>query len=124
MNRPIRERRISILAASVLAAAAAQAAPVMFATVTPSTGDTVSGTFRHFVSFVGNHEGTSTKAPRGGDLYIRYDNGTLRNLTAECGYGTTPGQEICVREANVHWKAKSPSSAWMLRAHSRFPSRS
>jgi len=105
MNRPIRETRIPILAASLLAAAA-HAAPVMFVTATPSTGDTVSGTFRHFVSFVGNHEGTSTKSPRGGDLYIRYDNGTLRNLTAECGYGTTPGQEICVREANVHWNGQ------------------
>lgn len=101
----LRGRHLAV-AALVAAAAPIHAAPVLFVTVTPSSNDTVSGTFRHFVSFVGNHEGTSTRAPRGGDLYIRYDNGTLRNLTAECGYGTTADAEICVREPNVHWNGE------------------
>lgn len=26
-------------------------------------------------------------APRGGDLYILYPDGTLKNLTFSCGYG-------------------------------------
>ena len=41
--------------------------------------------------------------PRGGDLYIRYADGTLRNLTAEAGYGLTADQAIAVREPCVHW---------------------
>jgi len=95
---------LTLIAVALMVLAATTAAePVMFVTVTPMTGGTISGTFRHFVSFVGNHEGTATRAPRGGDLYIRYDDGTLRNLTAEAGYGLVAGQEICVREPNIHW---------------------
>ncbi len=51
----------------------------------------------------GNHNPATGSTPRGGDLYIRYSNGTLRNLTAEAGLGLTPGQEIAVREPSVHW---------------------
>ena len=45
-------------------------------------------------------------AGRGGDLYIRYPDGTLKNLTAEAGYGNAgfQGQQsIAVRDPCVHW---------------------
>jgi hypothetical protein len=80
------------------------AAPVLFVTVTPSSSNHgINKDFSHFVSLVSSHRADARRSPRGGDLYIRYDDGTLRNLTAEAGYGLTPGQEITVREANVHW---------------------
>lgn len=36
--------------------------------------------------------------PRGGGLFIRYPDGTLRNLTQEAGY-----TNVAVREPSVHW---------------------
>jgi len=89
--------------ALVASASSAIPNPVMFVTVTPSTGGTISGTYGHFVGFVDNHQGRPTRAPRGGDLYIVYPDGTLRNLTAECGYGLLAGEEITVREPSIHW---------------------
>ncbi|MBK8727679.1 MAG: hypothetical protein IPL96_16990 [Holophagaceae bacterium] len=53
-----------------------------------------------------NHDGGSNTAPRGGDLWIRYPDGTLRNLTQEAGFGMTGLQganAIAVREPSVHW---------------------
>ncbi len=82
---------------------AAPTNPVLFVTVTPSADTFNGGTYGHFVGLVDNHQGKQARAPRGGDLCIVYPDGTTRNLTAECGFGTTPGQEICVREPNVHW---------------------
>ena len=71
---------------------------IMFVTQVPFGSDfaTVNATF-------GNHDPYTGNCPRGGDLYIRYGNGTLRNLTAEAGLGLVPGQEIAVREPSVHW---------------------
>lgn len=99
-------RALVVAAIACASAATASAAPVLFVTVTPSSGDTTSGSFGHFVSLVGSHRATTTLAPRGGDLWIKYDDGTLRNLTQECGYGTTAGAEITVREPNVHWNGQ------------------
>lgn len=74
------------------------AEPVLFVTQTPfSFGNPAIG------SVFGNHQGIATLAPRGGDLCIRYDDGAVRNLTQELGYGVTPGQEITVRDPAVHW---------------------
>ncbi len=71
---------------------------IMFVTQPPLGADftTVNATF-------GNHLGSTSKAPRGGDLYIRYGDGTLRNLTTEAGFGTQVGKDIAVREPSVHW---------------------
>lgn len=79
-------------------AAAATAPTVMFVTQPPFGADfaTVNAVF-------GNHRGDTRSGPRGGDLYIRYGDGTLRNLTADAGYGSSTGQEIAVREPTVHW---------------------
>ena len=71
---------------------------IMFVTQPPLGADftTVNATF-------GNHLGSTFKAPRGGDLYIRYSDGALRNLTSEAGFGTQAGKDIAVREPSVHW---------------------
>ena len=41
----------------------------------------------------GNHLSTMESAPRGGDLMIRYPDGTLRNLTREAGFGDEGEQQ-------------------------------
>lgn len=71
---------------------------VMFVTQAPFGADfaSVNATF-------GNHTANTGSTPRGGDLWIRYGDGTLRNLTQQAGLGTTPLQEIAVREPSVHW---------------------
>jgi hypothetical protein len=71
-------------------------------TQVPFAGDSfskITGTF-------GNHLPGTQAAPRGGDLWIAYPNGTgpatLRNLTAEAGMGDS----IAVRDPSVHWNGK------------------
>lgn len=87
-----------ILLAPSRFAAAATTTPIMFVTQPPFGGD-----FTSVNAVFGNHRGTTGSTPRGGDLYIRYPDGTLRNLTALAGYGLAPNQEISVREPTVHW---------------------
>jgi len=77
--------------------------PVMFVTQFPIAADftTIGSTF-------GNHSGEISGTGRGGDLYIRYTDGTLRNLTREAGFGNTGFQgnnSIAVRDPTVHWSA-------------------
>ena len=89
---------VLVVAAAAGSAPAHALPPILFVTQPPFGGDftSVNATF-------GNHQGVTGSAPRGGDLYIRYDDGTLRNLTAEAGYGLAPRQDIAVREPCVHW---------------------
>lgn len=75
--------------------------PVIFVTQTPAYGfESVTQTFN-------NHRPTMNSAPRGGDLMIRYGDGTLRNLTREAGYGDSAvlqgNKSIAVRQPSVHW---------------------
>jgi len=75
--------------------------PILFVTQVPIPGDftTVGSTF-------GNHNGQIDSAPRGGDLWIRYPDGTLKNLTRVAGFGSEGMQgdkAIAVREPSVHW---------------------
>jgi hypothetical protein len=78
--------------------------PILFVTQVPTPDDftTVASTF-------GNHMAEPGRAPRGGDLWIRYPNGMLKNLTAFAGYGM-PGLQganaIAVREPCVHWSGE------------------
>jgi hydrazine synthase alpha subunit-like protein len=77
--------------------------PILFVTQVPvSHFDAVSSSFA-------NHLPDVVSAPRGGDLYIRYTDGTLRNLTQEAGFGME-GQQgkdaIAVRDPSVHWSGK------------------
>jgi hypothetical protein len=76
-------------------------APILFVTQVPTPAD-----FATIGSVFANHKGSVTDAPRGGDLWIRYPGGTLKNLTAAAGYGATGLQgagAIAVREPAVHW---------------------
>lgn len=75
--------------------------PILFVTQLPIPDEwmTISQTF-------GNHLGSPDKAGRGGDLWIRYPDGTLRNLTEAAGYGNSGFQgsgSIAVRDPHVHW---------------------
>ena len=75
--------------------------PIMFVTQVPIAADftTIGSTF-------GNHLATLGSVGRGGDLYIRYPDGTLKNLTAAAGYGGDgflSTEAIAVRDPAVHW---------------------
>ena len=82
-------------------AAASGGNPVLFVTQVPIPADftTIGATF-------GNHIPAMWAVGRGGDLWIHYPDGTLKNLTEAAGYGVTGFQDenaIAVREPNVHW---------------------
>ncbi|CAN5249308.1 hypothetical protein BH09SUM1_BH09SUM1_33360 [soil metagenome] len=87
-------RAAGIVVAAVVVTGQAAANPVMFVTQTPFGAD-----FANIGSTFGNHRATATSAPRGGDLWIQYDNGTRRNLTQLAGFGNN----IAVRDPMVHW---------------------
>ncbi len=76
--------------------------PILFATQYPVPYD-----FASIGSVFANHRADLQSAGRGGDLYIRYGDGTLRNLTAEAGFGVASGLQgsssISVRDPAVHW---------------------
>ena len=86
------------------------AGTIMFVAQVPTPGD-----FTARLSTFGNHKAGATEVIRGGDLMIRYADGTLRNLTREAGFGvdglqadTNPpstgnNRPIAVREPSVHW---------------------
>ncbi len=79
--------------------------PIVFVTQVPGMGD-----FAARASTFGSHLSGVDRAPRGGDLMIRYPDGSLRNLTKEAGYGVEGLQSghnaIAVREPAVHWDAQ------------------
>ena len=68
--------------------------PILFATQVPTLQD-----FASRASTFGNHRADAERVARGGDLMIRYPDGSLRNLTKEAGFGAA----IAVREPSVHW---------------------
>ncbi|HVJ63489.1 MAG TPA: hypothetical protein VM555_12360 [Tahibacter sp.] len=75
--------------------------PILFVTQFPIPGD-----FTAIGSVFGNHRGSVDLVGRGGDLYVRYPNGTLRNLTQEAGYGNAGMQgatSIAVRDPAMSW---------------------
>lgn len=75
--------------------------PILFVTQVPVEED-----FTTIASTFGNHRGTIDSAARGGDLWIRYPDGSLKNLTRAAGFGNDGRQganAIAVREPSVHW---------------------
>lgn len=76
--------------------------PIMFVTQYPVPND-----FATIGSVFANHRAALSSSGRGGDLYIRYGDGSLRNLTAEAGFGLASGLQgsaaISVRDPAVHW---------------------
>ena len=74
---------------------------ILFVAQVPVPDDftTIGSTF-------GNQSPALESCARGGDLYIRYANGTVRNLTRAAGYGQSGMQTtnaIAVRQPCVHW---------------------
>lgn len=98
--------------------------PIVFVTMTPNPADfgTTAATF-------GNHIATPNLAYRGGDLWIRYSDGSLKNLTSAAGYGNTGFQganAIAVRDPSVHWDGNkvifsmvvgAPTQQYQLTSH-------
>ena len=75
--------------------------PILFVTQVPVPVD-----FAAIGSTFANHVASPASVYRGGDLWIRYPNGTLRNLTQEAGFGVSGAQganSIAVRDPYVHW---------------------
>ena len=89
--------------------------PILFVTQVPTLQD-----FASRASTFGNHRADAESVKRGGDLMIRYPDGSLRNLTKEAGLGAS----IAVREPSVHWDGRKAlfsmvvdgtgSSVWQL----------
>ena len=76
-------------------------AEIVFVTQPPFPEDfaTINSTF-------GNQRGDLEAVPRGGDLYIRYSDGSLKNLTQSAGYGNSGFQgasSIAVRDPFPHF---------------------
>ena len=74
---------------------------ILFVTQVPVPAD-----FTTIGSVFGNHQATLDSCGRGGDLYIRYPDGTVKNLTRAAGYGQWGLQStngIAVRQPSVHW---------------------
>jgi Hydrazine synthase alpha subunit middle domain len=99
--------RFIVLALNMVAIGAhAQAPPnpIMFVTQVPHLREfSVTAVF-------GNHLAEPAAAPRGGDLWIRYTNGTLKNITATAGFGVASEFQglsgIAVRDPAMHWEGK------------------
>ena len=75
--------------------------PILFVTQVPIPAD-----FTTIGSVFGNHRATMQSVGRGGDLWIRYADGSLKNLTQTAGFGTVGFQgasAIAVRDPAVHW---------------------
>ena len=75
--------------------------PILFCTQVPSPNG-----FGASLETFGNHQASTFSAPRGGDLYIRYTDGSLKNLTQIAGFGMSGFQganAIAVRDPSVHW---------------------
>lgn len=90
---------------STLMTVSGQSLPILYVTQVPP-----QGTVGTVTSIGGNHLPTVEAAPRGGDLMIRYLDGTVRNLTREALFGRADqdqlGGAIAVRDPHVHWSGQ------------------
>jgi hypothetical protein len=86
------------------ASAAPLSNPILFVTQMPIGAD-----FATIGSVFANHKADMQSVGRGGDLWIRYPDGTLKNLTASAGYGSSDPtgfqgtNAIAVRDPAVSW---------------------
>ncbi len=77
---------------------------ILFVSQVPIPGD-----FTSIGSTFGNQQSSPVSCGRGGDLYIRYPDGTVANLTRAAGFGQWGAQYtngIAVREPSVHWSGQ------------------
>ena len=90
-----------LLLTAVVSASAAPTNSILFVTQVPIPED-----FTSIGAVFGNHKSDLESCGRGGDLWIRYSNGRLKNLTRAAGYGLWGEQHtngIAVRQPCVHW---------------------
>jgi Hydrazine synthase alpha subunit middle domain len=101
----ILKRIIFLMAiAAVLPLQAGPTNSILFVTQVPIPGD-----FTSIGSTFGNQRATPDSCGRGGDLYVRYPDGTIKNLTRAAGYGKWGAQftnGIAVRQPSVYWDGK------------------
>ncbi len=105
------------LGAPDMAAATDLPNPIMFVTQVPVPGD-----FAMIGSVFANHRATMQSVSRGGDLWIRYPSGTLRNLTAEAGYGNSGFQganAIAVRDPAINFSGTKAIFSMVIGAPTR-----
>lgn len=80
--------------------------PIVFVTAVP-----VVSMQGHLNAF-GNHGTSIVDSIPGGDLYIRYPNGALKNLTESAGFGVKSSdiqkgkKPIAIRQPTAHWSGK------------------
>ncbi len=92
--------------------------PILFVTQVPIAADfaTIGSTF-------GNHLASMESVARGGDLWIRYANDKLKNLTASAGFGVASGfqgaKAIAVRDPSVYWDGKKAVFSMVVGAPSK-----
>lgn len=82
-------------------AAVTTAHPIVFVTQVPVPAD-----FTTIGSVFGNQSGALNSVFRGGDLWIRYPDGTLKNLTEAVGLqntGRLGATSLAVRDPSPHW---------------------
>jgi len=90
-----------LLALPVRAQSSGPTNPILFVTQVPVPPD-----FTTIASLFGSQRPEVESCGRGGDLYIRYPNGALRNLTRAAGYGHSGLQttnSIAVRQPCLYW---------------------
>jgi hypothetical protein len=92
--------------------------PIMFVTQFPIAADfaTIGSTFA-------NHTANMSSVGRGGHLYIRYPDGSLRNLTQEAGFGMSGLQganAIAVRDPHVHFSGTRALFSMVVGAPEQF----
>ncbi len=92
--------------------------PILFVTQVPTLGETFAGRSSTFA----NHTTGMDSVPRGGDLMIRYPDGSVRNLTKEAGFGQDGLQlqnAIAVRDPAVHWNGTKAIFSMLIGAAPR-----
>jgi hypothetical protein len=97
------------------AATASVSNPILFVTQVPAPDG-----FGNISSTFANHIPAMDRVRRGGDLMIRYPDGTLRNLTREAGFGEPAVQQgaraIAVRDPSVHWSGSKALFSMLIGA--------
>jgi hypothetical protein len=91
--------------------------PILFVTQVP----VLEGRAARLSAFA-NHLTGVKQVPRGGDLMLRYPDGSLRNLTREAGFGLDGAQgpnAIAVREPSSHWSGERALFGMLVGAPSR-----
>lgn len=118
MNSKMTYLGLALMAQLAFPSQAAITNPIVFVTQVPIGTDfcTINATFC-------NQSASIAISGRGGDLWIRYPDGTLKNLTQAAGYGQQGlqgNQAIQVRDPAVHWKGKKIVFSMAIGAPQRY----